>query len=76
MIKQRHGDLVHIPAGYMHQVENLQDCTKIAWDMYHAANLQRYALAWRYIHSQLKGAADYMAVAVLIRNAIVTGLKI
>ena len=35
-----------------------------------------HALAWRYIHSQVKGAADYMAVAVVIRNAIVTGLKI
>ncbi len=71
IIKQRHGDMVHVPAGHMHQVENLEDCVKIAWDKYVAANLSRYALSWLYGTSQVTGGADYMAAAVVVKNAII-----
>ncbi|DBA88811.1 TPA: hypothetical protein ACH3X1_014812 [Trebouxia sp. C0004] len=49
IIKQRHGDMVRVPAGHMHQVENLEACVKIAWDKYVAANRSRYALSWLYV---------------------------
>jgi len=71
IIKQRHGDMVHVPAGHMHQVENLEDCVKIAWDKYVAANMSRYALSWLYVTSQVTGGADYMAAAVVVKNAII-----
>ena len=29
-VYQHHGQVVHVPAGWLHQVENLQDCVKIA----------------------------------------------
>ena len=70
IIKQRHGDLVHVPAGYMHQVENLHPCVKLAWDKYVAAHLHRYALSWRYINSQVAGGPDYMGAAVVVKKAI------
>lgn len=39
--EQRHGDVVHVPAGHMHQVENLEGCVKMAWDKYVVAHLNR-----------------------------------
>jgi len=42
----------------MHQVENLEDCVKIAWDKYVAANMSRYALSWLYVTSQVTGGAE------------------
>ncbi len=32
-VSQHHGQVVHVPAGWSHQVDNLQDCVKIAWDI-------------------------------------------
>ena len=29
IISQRHGQMVHVPAGYMHQVSNMRPCTKM-----------------------------------------------
>ena len=49
IIKQRHGDMVRLQTGHMHQVENLEACVKIAWDKYVAANRSRYALSWLYV---------------------------
>ncbi len=71
IIKQRHGDMVHVPAGHMHQVENLEDCVKTAWDKYVAANMTRYALSWLYVTRQVTGGADYMGAAVVVKNAII-----
>ena len=70
IVKQCHGDMVHVPAGYMHQVENLHPCLKVAWDIYVVEHLHRYALSWRYIGSKMRGAADYMASAVVVKHAI------
>ena len=70
IIEQRHGDMVHVPAGYMHQVENLQPCVKIAFDKYVCANLARYALSWWYVTCQIWRSSDYMGAAVLVKEAI------
>ncbi|KAL0029489.1 hypothetical protein WJX77_011364 [Trebouxia sp. C0004] len=70
IIEQRHGDIVHVPAGHMHQVENMAGCVKMAWDKYVVAHLDRYALSWRYITNQIRGRPDYMGASVVVKNAI------
>ena len=59
----------------MHQVENLEDCVKIACDKYVAANMSRYALSWLYVTSSVSGrltrGADYVGAAVVVKNAII-----
>ena len=70
IIKQCHGDMVHVPAGYMHQVTNILPCVKIAWDQYVVQHLHRYALSWRYISSKIRNSPDYMSSAVLVKQAI------
>jgi len=70
IIEQRHGDIVHVTAGHMHQVENLAGCVKMAWDKYVVAHLDRYALSWRYITNQVRGGAYYMGASVVVKNAI------
>ena len=47
IIEQHHGDIVHVPAGHMHQVENLDGCVKMAWDKYVVAHLD---LTWTAMH--------------------------
>lgn len=32
-VTQHHGEMVHVPWGWAHQVQNLAPCFKIAWDM-------------------------------------------
>jgi len=34
VVFQSHGERVYVPAGWVHQVENLQDCVKLAWDFF------------------------------------------
>ncbi len=43
-MKFPHGGMVRVIAGHMHQVKNMEDCVKIAWDKYVAANRSRNAL--------------------------------
>lgn len=45
IVMQRHGDLVHVPAGYMHQVENPEGCAKMVWDKYVVAQFDCYAVS-------------------------------
>ena len=62
-VYQHHGQMVHVPAGWLHQVENLQDCVKIAWDMMAPERVALYVLTWQYILSGItrSNAADYVA---------------
>ena len=70
VVEQRHGQMVHVPAGYMHQVVNVKACTKIAFDIYKRANLARYAMSWQYVTSQIARAPDYRGAAVIVKKAI------
>ena len=45
-IYQHHGQMVHVPARWLHQVENLQDCVKIAWHMMVPERMVFYMLTW------------------------------
>lgn len=70
VIKQRHVQMVHVPAGHMHQVENMLPGIKVAFDKYVPANLARYVLSWQYVTSQIARTPDYMCVAIVVKNAI------
>ena len=70
IVKQRHGEMVHVPAGYMHQVLNVRACTKMELGIYKTANLARYAMSWEYISSQVARAPDDMGAAIVVKTAI------
>ena len=67
VVEQRHGQMVHVPAGYMHQVSNMKACTKMAFDIYNRANLARYAMSWQYVTSQIYRSPDYMGAGVVVK---------
>ena len=71
IVFQHHGELIHIPSGWIHQVTNLQDCIKVAWDYYVPAHMSCYASAWKLIHAQVTktNASDYMAFMGVLNNA-------
>lgn len=56
--------MVPVPAGWLHQVENLQDCVKIAWDMMFLERMALYMRTWLHILSGItkSNAPDYMAM--------------
>lgn len=66
-----HGERLYLPAGWVHQVENLQDCVKIAWDLFSSIERLPVCLAaWQHVHAKIAdiNAPDYLyAVAVLCR---------
>lgn len=62
--------MVHVPAGHMHQVENMLSGTKMAFDKYVPANLARYVLSWQYVTSQIARTPDYMCAVVVVKSAI------
>ena len=70
ILYQRHGDMMHVPAGWPHQVVNLKPCVKMAWDFFTSANMSRYALSWLYISKQMPRSDDYMGAAIVLKNAI------
>jgi hypothetical protein len=39
VIKQGHGDIVHVAAGWMHQVLSVRACIKLAWEEYRPQQL-------------------------------------
>ena len=71
-VHQHHGQMVHVPTGWLHQVENLQDCAKIAWDMMVPERMALYMLTWQHILSGItrSNAADYMAATGVLWAAV------
>lgn len=45
VIKQGHGDMVHVAAGWMHLVINLRLCAKMAWEIYKPEHCLNYVLS-------------------------------
>ena len=62
-VYQHHGQVVHVPAGWLHQVENLQDCVKIAWDIMVPERMAAYMATWQHVLASVvkSNAPDYMA---------------
>ncbi len=74
IVKQGHGEMVHVPAGWVHQVINMRPCIKMAWDVYQPKHLLNYVLSQQYVASQItstSNTADYMSVMCVIKNLAV-----
>ncbi|KAL3134232.1 hypothetical protein ABBQ38_006663 [Trebouxia sp. C0009 RCD-2024] len=71
-VYQHHGQLVHVPAGWLHQVENLQDCVKIAWDMMTPERMGAYMATWQHVLASVikSNAPDYMAATGVLWVAV------
>ena len=73
VVYQFHGERMYVPAGWVHQVENLQDCVKLAWDFF--ASPERLAVcvaAWQHVHAKIPhiNAADYLYAAAVLCQAV------
>ena len=73
LIWQFHGQVVHVPAGHVHMVLNLQPCIKMAWELWESEKLTNYILSWKYITSQITVAnsADYTNTVGVVRKMLV-----
>ena len=74
IVKQGHGEMVHVPAGWVHQVINMRPCIKMAWDVYQPKHLLNYVLSQQYVASQItstSNSADDMSVMRIIENLVV-----
>ena len=71
-VYQHHGQVVHVPAGWLHQVENLQDCVKIAWDMMIPERMGAYMATWQHVLATVtkSNAPDYMAARGVLWAAV------
>ncbi|DBB04538.1 TPA: hypothetical protein ACH3X1_012620 [Trebouxia sp. C0004] len=58
VLYQHNGDMVHVPAGWPHQVLNLKPCVKLAWDYHDPVNMAQYALSWLYIRGKFMPRGD------------------
>ena len=66
---QLHGQMVHVPPGYIHCVQNLAPCIKLAWDFYNPASFPGYLEALTMAGGKYFGAdnaRDYMGPECLI----------
>lgn len=75
-IIQRHGDMVLVEAGWLHQVRTLGACVKIAFDHYHVSQLANYVRVWSDIISPYmgNGVDDYMNIQRFIMRPFELGL--
>ncbi|KAL3157775.1 hypothetical protein ABBQ32_012200 [Trebouxia sp. C0010 RCD-2024] len=71
-VYQHHGQVVHVPAGWLHQVENLQDCVKIAWDRMVPERMAAYMATWQLVLASVikSNAPDYMAATGVLWVAV------
>lgn len=72
---QQHGQLVHIPPGWLHQVRNLSDNVKVAFEFAEPSRFSMYMCSQRYISSSVTNLAlgnepDYMRLLTLLDNAM------
>lgn len=80
IVMQFHGCMVHVPAGWVHCVLNLEACAKLAWEVYKEKHMLNYVLSWQYVARQFtreRNVRDYMAVVgvairvLVYRNVLV-----
>ena len=50
VVLQQHGDLVHVPPGWMHQVKNLGPCVKLAYDLLKPESAGAYLEVYNLVH--------------------------
>jgi len=64
---------VYVPAGWVHQVENLQDCVKLAWDFFGSPERLAVCLAaWQHVHAKIAdiNAPDYVCASAVLCKAV------
>ena len=73
VIKQGHGDMVQVAAGWMHLVMNLRPCAKMAWEIYKPEHFLNYVLSWQHVANQFtrnSNSQDYMSVMGVVSNVV------
>ena len=70
VVHQYHGNKVCVLPGHMHQVENLQGCTKVDCDRYMLAELSQCAMSWLRSMPHVDSVPDCMAVNKALLYAI------
>lgn len=68
IVMQFHGCILHVPAGWVHCVLNMEACAKLAWEVYKEKHMLNYVLSWQYVARQFtreRNVQDYMAVVLL-----------
>jgi oxalate decarboxylase/phosphoglucose isomerase-like protein (cupin superfamily) len=70
IFEQKAGQVVYIPPGWAHQVENVRDCFKMAFDGFKRQQAPLYLQVWRQfkriLYTQENAATDYASAPVLI----------
>ena len=74
-VEQRHGDMVHVPAGWMHCVRNVRGCLKVAREVCPRKQLAGAVLGRRYMRRMLNGGecrlpAEYLPVGDALDDLI------
>ena len=69
VIHQRHGEMVDVPPGWVHQVRNQNTCLKLAWDVLIFSELPWYVRFWREIITKklLVQVEDYTGVFPILK---------
>ena len=64
VIHQHHGEVVRVPAGWLHEVINRQACVKVAWEFMEDGRAQLYPTVSKLIaeHIGERAAKDYMPI--------------
>ena len=73
VMKQGHGEMVQVPAGWMHLVMNLRPCAKMAWEIYKPEHFLNYVLSWQHVANQFTSSGnsqDYMSVMGVVSNVV------
>ena len=73
VLQQCAGDLITVPAGWMHSVINRADACKLAFDCFELDEFHLYAQSWRQIaskHTKTAQADDYMQACAVLRTEI------
>ena len=71
IIHQCAGDIVTVPAGWIHCVCNVSQCVKIAYDYIVPEHMPLYMLGWRKIHAHLTNSLeDFGCVAEILHTIV------
>lgn len=72
VLQQRHGHVVFIPPGWVHQVVNQQRCIKLAWDFYEPLNFGGYAMVHDMAAQHFGNAMadDYVSINLIVEKIL------
>ena len=75
VVKQHHGDIIHIPIGYAHTVTNGSPCYKVAMDFLPTGNFYQCMIAHLFVHRKLgnKHTDDYLAINTHVMEEVRIG---